>query len=94
MVKTEVRDMLETIYYMNEQGQTIRFTQYRRSDTDLRVDTEGSTVENILIHHNAALLAEKQGLVSIVWKDEFLFSLIGEANKAEMIKMAESVSQK
>ncbi|MDQ7095889.1 DUF4367 domain-containing protein [Desulfosporosinus sp. PR] len=94
VVKTEERDMLEAIYYTNKQGKTLRFTQYRSSDTDLRVDTEGATVQNISMHNNDALLAEKQGLVSIVWKEKFLFSLIGEADKAEMIKMAESVSEK
>jgi len=62
----------------------------------LRLGKRGvsSTVQNISIHNNDALLAEKQGLVSIVWKEEFLFSLIGEVDKAEMIKMAESISQK
>ena len=94
VVKTEERDMLNAIYYSNEQGQTIRFTQYRSSDTDLRVDTEDATVQNISIHNSDALLAEKQGLVSIVWKEEFLFSLIGEVDKAEMIKMAESINKK
>ncbi|WP_345788422.1 DUF4367 domain-containing protein [Desulfosporosinus metallidurans] len=38
--------MLDAIYYSNEQGQTIRFTQYRSSNTDLKVDTEGATVQN------------------------------------------------
>ncbi|OLN26494.1 Outer membrane lipoprotein-sorting protein [Desulfosporosinus metallidurans] len=46
------------------------------------------------IHNCDALLAEKQGLVSIVWKEEFLFPLIGEADKAEMIKMADSICRK
>lgn len=93
VVKIEERDMFKAIYYTNEQGETIRFTQYRSSDTDLRVDTEGANTQNILIHNNDALLVEKQGLVSIVWKDEFLFSLIGEADEATMIKMAEGISK-
>jgi len=92
--KTEERDMLKAIYYTNEQGQTIRFTQYRSSDTDLRIDTEGATVQYITIHNNDALLAEKQGLVSIGWKEEFLFSLIGEVDRTEMTKMAESIRKK
>jgi len=94
IVKTEEREMLNAIYYSNEQGQTIRFTQYRSSDTDLRIDTEGATIQHISIHNTDALLVEKQGLVSIGWKEEFLFSLIGEVDKAEMIKMAESISKK
>jgi hypothetical protein len=91
--KTERRDMLEVIYFTNEQGQTIRFTQYLNNKTDLRIDTENAIVQNISISNNNALLAEKQGLVSIVWNKDSLFSLIGEADKAELIKMAESIKK-
>lgn len=92
--KTEKRDHLEIIHYSNDQGQTIRFTRYLSSNTDVRIDTEGAVLQNISIHDREAILAEKQGLVSIVWEDESLFSLIGEADRAELIKMAESVKQK
>lgn len=94
VVKTEKRDMLEAIYYTNEKGQTIEFTQYRSSNTDLRLDTENATVQNILIHNSDTLLIEKEGLISIVWKEDYLFSLIGEADKSELIKMAESIEEK
>lgn len=92
VVKTEESDMSNVIYYSNEQGQSIRFTQHRSNDTDLRIDTEDAIVKNISLNNIDALLAEKQGLVTIVWKKEFLFALIGEADKAEMIKMAESIN--
>ncbi|HHY26963.1 MAG TPA: DUF4367 domain-containing protein [Desulfitobacterium dehalogenans] len=92
--KTEKREHLEIIYYSNEQGQTIRFTRYLNSNTDVRIDTEGAVLQNILIHDRDALLAEKQGLVSIVWEDDSLFSIIGEADRAELITMAESVKEK
>jgi hypothetical protein len=91
--KTEERDMFKAIYYINEQGQTIRFTQYLSSNSDLRIDTEGAAVQNISIGNSNALLAEKQGLVSIIWKEDYLFSLIGEVDKAELIKMAESIKK-
>lgn len=51
--------MSNVIYYSNGQGQSIRFTQYQSSDTDLRVDTEGAIVKNISINNIDALLAEK-----------------------------------
>ena len=89
--KTEKRDHLEAIHYANDQGQTIRFTRYSNSNTDVRIDTEGAAVQNIMIHDKEAILAEKQGLVSIVWEDDALFSLIGETERAELIKMAESI---
>lgn len=92
--RTEKRETREIIYFANEQGQIIEFIRYLGRSTDLRIDTEGAAVQNILIHNSEALLAEKQGLVTIVWTDEYLFSLIGEADKEEMIKMAESITKK
>lgn len=93
--RTEKRGMMEAINFTNEQGQTIRFTRYLSDNTDLRIDTEGATVQNILIHNSEALLAEERGLVTIVWKEEdSLFLLIGEADKAELINVAESVTKK
>jgi len=93
VTKTEKRNLFQAIYYSNEKGQTIRFTQYLSSNTDFRLDTEGATVRNISIHNCDALLADKQGFISIAWKEDFLFSLIGEADKAELIKMAESIKK-
>jgi len=92
--RTEKRETRELIYFINEQGQIIEFIRYLDSNTDLRIDTEGAAVQNIWIHNSKALLAEKQGFVTIIWTDEYLFSLIGEADKAEIIKMAESISEK
>jgi len=92
--KTKENGIVNVIYYKNEQGHTIEFTQYITSNTDLRIDTEGAKVQNILIHSNDALLSEEQEIVSIVWKVDYLFSLIGEADKEEMIKMAESITRK
>ncbi|ADY57026.1 hypothetical protein Sgly_2755 [Syntrophobotulus glycolicus DSM 8271] len=90
----EESDLVSTINYKNEKGHTIEFNQYFSGNTDLRIDTEGATVQTIMIHSSNALLSEKQGIVSIVWKEDYLLSLIGEADKAEMIKMAESIKKK
>lgn len=91
--KTEQRDMFEAIYYNNEQDQIIRFTRYFSENTDLRIDTEGATVHNISINNTDALLSDKQGLISIVWKEDYLFSLVGEADKSELVKMANSIEK-
>ncbi|ADY56432.1 hypothetical protein Sgly_2143 [Syntrophobotulus glycolicus DSM 8271] len=92
--RTEKREMKESIYFTNEQGQIIEFIRYLAGDTDLRIDTEGASVQDTSIHNKDALLAEKAGFITIAWKEEYLFSLIGEADKAEMIKMAESIVKK
>lgn len=89
--QTEQRDLLKEIRFRNEQGRTIRFTQYFSSNTDLRIDTENAKVEQITIHDSEAVLVEKQGLVSIVWREDYLLYLIGEADQAEIIKMAEGI---
>lgn len=81
------------IYYINNNGQTIRFNQILNLHTDLRIDTENAKLEQIMIHDNEALLVEKQGLVSIVWQDEYLFYIIGEADKAELVQMAKSLQR-
>lgn len=90
---TEERNVLSNIYFENNQGKTIRFSQYSSTNTDLRIDTENADVQQILIHDIEALLVEKQGLVSIVWENEYLFYITGEADKNELIKMAESVEK-
>lgn len=90
----EESKMMKIISYKNEQGQSIVFTQYLNLNTDLRIDTEGAAVQNITVQNNDALLSEKQGLISIAWKGEYLFSLIGVADKTEMLKMAESIKKK
>jgi len=50
-------------------------------------------VEHTEIHGEEAVLVEKLGLVSIVWKEDCLLYLTGEADKAEIVKMAESISK-
>ena len=91
--KTKASNLMNVIYYKNEQDQTIEFTQYLSSNTDLRIDTEDAAVQNININNDDALLSEKQGIISIAWKEGYLFSLIGEADKADMLKMAESIKK-
>ncbi|KUO65812.1 MAG: hypothetical protein APF84_00720 [Gracilibacter sp. BRH_c7a] len=93
VIGAEDRTVLSNIYFEDSQGRTIRFSQYSSTNTDLRIDTENADVQQILIHDIEALLVEKQGLVGIVWENEYLFYITGEADKAELIKMAESVEK-
>ncbi len=86
--------IVNTISFSNDQGQTITFKQYKSENADIRIDTENAQVQNVEIHGHDALIAEKEGLISIVWKEDYLFTLIGNANKNEMIKMANSVLKK
>jgi len=78
----EQRDLLAETSYRDKQGRIIRFTQYFSSNTDLRIDTENAMVEHTEIHGEEA-----------VWKEDCLLYLTGEADKAEIVKMAESISK-
>lgn len=91
IINFEENNMFKVIYYANKQGQTIRFTQYLNSNSDLRIDTENANVQNISIDNSEALLVEKDGFTSIAWTRDFLFYLIGEADKNELINMANNI---
>ena len=93
ITEIEKRQVLSVIYYENNEGKIIRFTQYSSSNTDLRIDTENAAVQQIFIRDIEALLVEKQERVSIIWEDEYLFYITGEADKSELIKIAESLKK-
>jgi len=89
--KIEQNNLMDIIYYTNHQGQSIEFSQSKGDHSDMRIDTEDALVQNITINNSEALLAEKNGLISIVWRDEFAFCLIGNVDKSELIKVAKNV---
>lgn len=91
--RTEKHAMSQSIYFTNEENKAIRFTQYFKADTDLRIDTENTIVENIKINDSEAVIAQKQGFTSIVWEDDYLFYISGEAEKTELIKMVTSIKK-
>ena len=91
VVGTEEDSTSKTINYADQNGKTIRFTQYLSNATNLRIDTENAIVEHHSIHNSKAILAEKDGRVSIVWENEYLFYIVGKIDKSEIKKMAESV---
>lgn len=80
------------IVYKNNVGQSIIYTQSIGGKRNIRIDTEDAATEKILINENEGLLAEKNGRITIVWhNNDACFSLISEADKNELIKMAESI---
>ena len=83
------------IHYSNEKKRLIVFKQYIGKNTNIRVDTEDASVSKVTISGFEGLLTEKEGSISIVWhNDDMAFSLIGNADKKELIKMAESIKVK
>ena len=86
IVNTEEDPVGYIIHYTDAEGKFIRFNQIIRTNTDLRIDTENANVQQITIKGNEALFVEKQGLINIVWEEEYLFYIVGEAEKDEMIK--------
>lgn len=79
------------IVYGDEKNETIRFTQYFDTKTDLRIDTEGGIIKNININGSKAMLINKDGRLSIVWKAESLYYIVGHIDESDLIKMAESI---
>ncbi|EGW37200.1 DUF4367 domain-containing protein [Desulfosporosinus sp. OT] len=93
VVKTEENVVSMSIHYADDKGRTIRFNQYLNCDTDLRIDTENATLQHIFIHNSQALIFEKNGRVGVVWEDQSLFYIVGQAEQSEIIKMAKSLNK-
>jgi hypothetical protein len=94
IVGTKKDNVTKFIEYANPNGQTIRFTQYENIKTDLQIDTENATVQDVIINNNKALLVEKAGIASLIWQDQKLFYFTGEVDKSELIRMAQSLQKK
>ncbi len=89
--RSEQFDNLKIIFYQNNSGQIIQFSQ-TASSTHYQVDTENAEVVDINVRGENGLLIKKEKLSTIVWVEEGMsFSIIGELNDYEIKKMAESI---
>ncbi len=65
-----------------------------RFDKDIRrnVDTEGATVEDIVINDYDGIYIEKEGFKLVTWSDgDYMFSITANVSKKELIRVAESI---
>ncbi|EHL07730.1 hypothetical protein HMPREF0322_01624 [Desulfitobacterium hafniense DP7] len=94
IVNTETYASTKIIYYANEQGEQIEFSQYTSETMELMIDTEDAQVEKVLIHGVEGLMSEKEGFTAVVWHNqEHSFYLASEIEREELIKMAKNVGK-
>ncbi|PKM57967.1 MAG: hypothetical protein CVU98_03300 [Firmicutes bacterium HGW-Firmicutes-3] len=82
------------VFYQNSQGDEIQFSQFPNNNS-FQVDTENAVTTEIIINGNKGTLVEKNGLLTLIWYNaNHAFYLMGNIDKEEIIKMAESFNVK
>ncbi|HZK70886.1 MAG TPA: DUF4367 domain-containing protein [Clostridia bacterium] len=82
------------IYYQNNQGDEIQFSQ-SPNNNNFQIDTESAVTTELMIKNSKGILIDKNGLLTLFWYNtDHAFYLMGNINKEEMIKMAESTKLK
>lgn len=90
--KMESLSFTKIVNYINDNGQLIVFQQYDGENTNLRIDTESSVMEKILINDIEGFIVKKDDRTTIIWHNNNLsFSLASDLDKDELIKMAQSI---
>ena len=85
-------DSIKRIKFDSQDNEIIIYTDYNSSDS-IAIDTEGaSLVKTIDINGQEGTLAVKDSTITIAWKIyDHIFTIQGQINTDEAIKMAESV---
>lgn len=81
-----------TIIYINTNGLELYYSQRMATQSEFILDSEGAETEKITIGLQEAYLIVNKGTVQLYWHDDdSVFSLIGNLDKTELIKMAKSI---
>ena len=76
----------------SKNADNIVFTQDIKSNYDVNWDTEGTTVENIMLGEVEAVCFFNKGYYNLIWNtDEYVFSVSTNISKDALIEMAGSV---
>ena len=63
-------------------------------DVNLSIDTENADLKKIFLNRVEALLSEKDTIKILVWhNDKYMFTLIGNIETSELIKIAENIKK-
>lgn len=82
----------QRIRYVNESGRRISFTQSRSSNLSIHIDTEGVDYTEIRIGDYEGIICSNKGTNMVVFTDNtYLYTLSSTIDRAELIKMAESL---
>ena len=80
------------IRYVNESGRRISFTQSRSSNISITIDTEGVDYTEIRIGDYEGITYSNKGTNAVVFTDNtYVYTLSSTIDRAELIKMAESL---
>lgn len=89
--KSEKFGEIKIIFYTDAIDKEIQFSQ-TPVNPEYQIDTEEAIVTDVAVHGEKGILVEKEGLLTLIWTaDEKTFHIIGEIEKGEIIKMAESL---
>jgi len=90
-VNNEIFGEIKIIFYVDPSGKEIQFSQ-APANPEYQIDTEDAVVTEVMVSDARGILAQKEGLTTLIWTtDEKTFHIIGEIKKDEIIKMAESL---
>ena len=82
----------QRIRYVNESGRRISFTQSRSSNLSIHIDTEGVDYTEIRIGNYEGITYSNKGTNMVVFTDNtYVYTLSSTIDRAELIKMAESL---
>ena len=82
------------MFYQNNQGEEIQFSQ-SPNNNNFQVDTENAEITEIMINDRKGILVDKNGFLTLFWyNSDYAFYLMGNIDKDEIVKMAESTKIK
>jgi len=89
--KSENFGEIKIIFYFNDASKEIQFSQ-TPVNPEYQIDTEDAVVTEVTVNGEKGVLVDKEGLRTLIWTtDEKTFHIIGEMERDEIIKMAESL---
>lgn len=93
IIVDQINDKYEnTIIYINEGNLEIYYSQKMSTQSEFILDSEGAKIKKIMIESQEAYLIINKGTIQLYWYDSFnIFSLIGNLDETELIKMATSI---
>jgi len=90
---TAMSNSVRTCYFTKDNG-VIAYQQYTFS-AGIALDTEGSEIQPVMIHGQAAMFYSNKGVEALVWDDgQYGFSLFGPVDKGDLLRIAESLRKK
>ena len=82
---------IKIVFYSDAKGKEIQFSQ-TPVNPEYQIDTEEAVVTEETVNGEKGILVEKEGLSTLIWTTgEKTFHIIGEIERDEIMKMAESL---